>query len=342
MALYEPGLGYYMSDRVVLGREGDYLTSPEVSPVFGAMLGRQFHEIWQVAGSPSSFDLVEAGAGSGALARDILTWCRRTHPELFESIRYSIVEISPSLAERQKRRLRAEALDDRVDWLEEMPPDVSGVIFSNELLDAMPVHRIAVQGNALHEVYVTWDGSNFAEELRDALPAVCEYFEQSRVRPGEGCWAEVNLAAPAWTQEAAACLRQGVLLTMDYGYEAGELYAPWRSEGTLLCFRRHNPSTNPYTRIGRQDMTSHIDLTTVRKAGEEGGLATIGLVSQFQFLTNLGITEAIAAPEGGQLEEYFARRRAVTELLDPGGLGRISVLVQAKDISAQLTGLRAD
>ncbi|HVP05493.1 MAG TPA: SAM-dependent methyltransferase, partial [Dehalococcoidia bacterium] len=169
------------------------------------------------------------------------------------------------------------------------------------------------------------------------------YFDALGVRPGEGCRAEVNLDALAWVQEAARSLEHGFLLTIDYGYEADELYAPWRTGGTLLCFYRHNPGTDPYSRIGRQDMTSHIDLTSVRRTGEEAGLTTLGLVSQSQFLANLGIGEAMQPPEGGALEEYFARRRAVTELLDPAGLGRIRVLVQAKGAgAAHLAGLRAE
>jgi SAM-dependent MidA family methyltransferase len=343
MALYEPGLGYYTSERVVLGREGDYLTSPEVSPLFGAMLGRQLREMWETLGRPPAFDLVEAGAGSGVLARDVLSWARRTAPDLFDAARYTIVELSESLAARQRARLTAEGLAGKARWQNALPGGVAGCIFSNELLDAMPVHRVAVEGGELREVYVAWDGSRFSEELRDAPPRVAAYFDALGVRPGEGCRAEVNLDALAWVQEAARSLEHGFLLTIDYGYEADELYAPWRTGGTLLCFYRHNPGTDPYSRIGRQDMTSHIDLTSVRRTGEEAGLTTLGLVSQSQFLANLGIGEALQPPEGGELEEYFARRRAVTELLDPAGLGRIRVLVQAKGAgAAHLAGLRAE
>lgn len=341
MALYEPGLGYYTSDRVVLGREGDYLTSPEVTPIFGAMLGRQLREMWEALDRPSPFDLVEAGAGSGVLARDVLSWASRTAPEVFQAVRYTIVEISEPLRARQRSRLEAEGLAAKVRWLEELPMDITGVIFSNELLDAMPVHRVAVKDDKLLEVYVTWDGERFAEELRAPPPEVIAYFDAIGVRPAEGCRAEVNLAALDWTRDAARSLHRGFVLTIDYGYVTDELYAPWRTDGTLLCFYRHNPSSDPYVRIGRQDMTSHTDITSVRRAGESAGLRTLGLVSQSEFLANLGIGEAMQPPEGGELEEYFARRRAVTELLDPGGLGRIRVLIQAKDGGdIRLAGLR--
>lgn len=341
MALYEPGLGYYTSDRVVLGREGDYLTSPEVSPLFGAMLGRQLREMWEALDRPAPFDLVEAGAGSGVLARDVLFWASRTAPEVFEAIHYTIVEISESLRARQRSRLGAGGFAGKVRWLDELPMDITGVIFSNELLDAMPVHRVAVEDDKLRAVYVTWDGERFGEELRAPPPDVIAYFDAIGVRPAEGSRAEVNLAALDWIRCAARSLHRGFVLTIDYGYAADELYAPWRTDGTLLCFYRHNPSSDPYVRIGRQDMTSHIDITSVRRAGESAGLTTLGLVSQSEFLANLGIGEAMQPPEGGELEEYFARRRAVTELLDPGGLGRIRVLIQAKDAGdILLAGLR--
>jgi len=340
MALYEPGLGYYTGNRMVLGREGDYLTSPEVSPLFGAMLGRQLREIWDALGKPSPFDLVEAGAGSGALARDVLAWARRTAPDMFEAARYTIVEVSEPLVTRQESRLEAEGLADKVRWSRDIPASVTGVIFSNELLDAMPVDRVAVENGELRKVYVTYSAGNFGEELRAPAQEIAAYFERLSLLPGEGCRAEVNLDAAAWVRSAAAALDCGFLLTIDYGYEAADLYAPWRTDGTLLCFYRHNASTNPYTRLGRQDMTSHVDFTTIRRTGEEGSLETLGLITQSEFLANLGIGEAMQPRPGGDMEEYFARRRAVTELLDPGGLGRIRVLIQSKGVrDVRLAGL---
>jgi SAM-dependent MidA family methyltransferase len=342
MALYEPGLGYYTSDHVVLGREGDYLTSPEVSPIFGAMIGRQFREMWEKMGQPAEFALVEAGAGSGVLARDILTWSRRITPAFFDAIRYTIVEVSAPLRGRQRHRIEAEGFSETVRWLDELPGDVEGVIFSNELLDAFPVHLIANDSGALKEIYVTWRGEEFAEDLREPSHQAAAHLKWAGAVIPEGCRAEVNPKSIEWTRAAATSLRRGFIITIDYGYEIDGLYAPWRTDGTLLCFYKHNPGRDPYRRVGRQDMTSHIDLTSVRRAGEEAGLTTLGLVSQMEFLTNLGITEALQAAEGSDLEEYFARRRAITELLDPGGLGRISVLVQSRAVGdIRLTGLRS-
>lgn len=340
-ALYHPRHGYYCSRREKIGREGDYLTSPAVSPAFGVLVGRQLREMWQAMGQPARFDLVEAGAGTGLLARDVLRWARGHAPDFRAAAAYTIVEVSEALAERQRAALTDEGRD--VRWTSELPDGIAGCLLSNELLDSFPVHRLCLRDGELMEVFVGWDGVRFREELGPpSTPELEAYFRRLGLTPGEGCRAEVNLAAAEWMRRAGRALRRGFVLTFDYGYEADELYAPWRTDGTLLCFYRHNPSDDPYARIGRQDITSHLDFTTLRRAGEKAGLRTLGLVSQGEFLTNLGIGEALAPPGEGafDLEEYYARRQAVSELVDPAALGRIRVLVQAKGIErARLTGL---
>lgn len=343
MALYAPLLGYYTSRREKMGRSGDYVTSPEVSPLFGAMIGRQLREMWAEMGRPVQFQAVEVGAGTGALARDILRWARRADGAFAAALHYVIVEANEAPAERQRETIEAEGLSERVTWREALPKTVEGCILSNELLDAMPVHRVTVANGALREIYVTWNGA-FAEELRaPSTPDLTRYFEHLGVQPGEGCRAEVNLAAPDWVRSTATALSRGFLITFDYGYEAEDLYAPWRTDGTLLCFHRHNASADPYTRIGRQDITSHVDFTSVRRAGEDAGLTTLGIASQSEFLMNLGLPDALPAIGEGDtnLEEYYVRRRSVVELVDPAGLGRIKVMVQARGLhGAALTGLR--
>jgi SAM-dependent MidA family methyltransferase len=342
MALYEPRLGYYCSGRETMGRDGDYLTSPEVSPIFGVMVGRQLREMWEIMGSPARWDIVEVGAGNGTLCRDVLGWARQRAPELFEAIAYAIVEPIPSLETRQRKVLETESLEATVCWSREIPDAIEGFVVSNELFDSMPVHSVRVQDGELREAFIGWDGKHFREELQEPSTAEIErYFDRLGLMPGEGCSAEVNLGAVDWTTRVGGALRSGFSFTFDYGYEADELFAPWRKEGTLLCFYKHNPSNDPYARIGRQDMTSHVDFTSLRHAGEVAGLKTVGLVSQSEFLTNLGIGEAMPA-QGDELslEERLARRRAVSELVDPAGLGRIKVLLQAKSVQgASLRGL---
>lgn len=344
MALYAPELGYYTSRREQIGRSGDYVTSPAVSPIFGAMIGRQLREMWERLEGPPAFHVVEAGAGNGTLCRDVLRWSRGAAPGFHDRLRYTIIETSDALTDRQRERVEAEGLAAKVDWRTDFPEATEGCIVSNELLDAMPLHRVVLHDGGLREVYVSSDGGAFREEFGPLSTAEIDaYFQRLGVLPGEGCYAEVNLAAPAWMRLAGQALRRGFVLTFDYGYEAAELYAPWRTRGTFLCFYRHNPSDDPYARIGRQDMTSHVDFTTVRRAGEESGLSTLGIVPQSEFLMNLGLPDALPAIGEGEtnLEEYYVRRRAVVELVDPAGLGRIKALVQAKNVGeAALTGLR--
>jgi len=357
MALYHPHHGYYRSSREKMGRAGDYLTSPEVHPLFGHVVGRQLGEMWEIMGSPARFDLLEMGAGNGLLARDILLWAQRLHPAFFEALAYRVAETSPALAERQRDMLGALGLRLRrkVTWESDTAlaaGSVSGCLLSNELVDSFPVHRVAVEGGELREVYVVWREGRFAEELGSpSTPELHAYFQRLGLLPGEGCRAEVNLAALEWMRQVGGALARGFVLTFDYGHEATELYAPWRRDGTLLCFYRHNPSSDLYARIGKQDMTAHVDFTSVVEEGRRHGLEPLSITTQARFLAALGIGEALArlAPpqadpplaEDGQarppgatlpLEEYYARRRAITELLDAAGLGRIRVLVQARGV----------
>ena len=338
MALYHPLHGYYRSPREKMGRAGDYLTSPEVHPLFGHMVGRQLAEMWEVMGSPAHFDLLEMGAGNGLLARDILRWAQRLRPAFLEALTYRIAETSPPLVERQRHTLDALGLPDgKVTWEPGEAPvagSVSGCILSNELVDSFPVHRVTVEGGELREVYVVWKEGGFQEELGPpSTPELGAYFDRLGLLPGEGCRAEVNLAALVWMRQVAGALARGFILTFDYGHEARDLYAPWRRDGTLLCFYRHNPSSDPFARVGKQDMTAHVDFTSLVEEGRRHGLEPLGITTQSRFLAALGIGEALARPDAELfLEEYYARRRAVSELLDPAGLGRIHVLVQAKGV----------
>ena len=343
--LYDDRLGYYAT-RHPMGREGDYLTSPEVHPMFGGLVAKQLAEMWRALGEPTTFDVVEQGAGTGRLAYDVLRWASRREPGLFAATRYRIVEISASLRERQQQALSA-LPGSKVEWLDELPDAIEGVVSTNELLDSFPVHRVTQQSSRLLEVYVSNSAGEFVEDVRDpSTPRIDEYFAGLGLQPADGCTVEVNLHAVDWMAEVATKLRRGFVLTFDYGYEAAELYAPWRRDGTLMGFYQHNPSHDPYARIGKQDLTAHVDFTSIKRAGEELGLEVAGFTTQARFLASLGIggaLEEIAREEPGALEEYYARRRAVTELIDPAGLGRIRVLAQRKGMgTSELTGFLVD
>jgi len=343
MCLYHPRYGYYAAPRPPMGRGGDYLTSPELGPIFPALLGRQLAEMWEVMGRPRPFQVVEVGGGTGALARGLLLWARRHRPHFYRALAYAVVERSPALRALARRALVAAGLGGKVSFPRELAPhSVEGCILSNELVDSFPVHRVYREGGRLLEVYVDWDGA-FREELGPpSRPEIEAYFRRLGLLPGEGCYAEVNLEAVAFMRWAGQVLARGFVLTIDYGHEAQELYAPWRREGTLMCFYRHRPSPSPYLRPGAQDMTAHVDFTTLVEAGREVGLRPLGLTTQARFLARLGIEEALRAP-GLDMEEYMARRRAVGALTDPAGLGRLRILVQEKGVGeCRLRGLEEE
>lgn len=342
--LYHPQLGYYAA-RAPMGRDGDYLTSPEVHPIFGALVGKQIAQLWELLGRPGRFDLVEQGAGTGALARDLLRWAARRAPDFASALHHRIVEISSSLRGRQEETLSTGGA--RVEWLDRLPDEIEGCLLSNELLDSFPVHRVVCEDGELHEIYVSWRDGRFEEVHRAPSTArIAAYFADLGLLPGDGCSAEVNLRAIDWMADAARALRRGFVLTLDYGYDAPDLYAPWRRDGTLFCFYRHNASADPYARIGKEDLTTHVDFTSLVRAGDRHGLEVAGCTTQARFLAALGIgagVDAVAKESPEALEEYYARRRAVQELIDSAGLGRIRVLAQRKGLpAAPLIGFRED
>jgi SAM-dependent MidA family methyltransferase len=226
-----------------------------------------------------------------------------------------------------------------------LPADdgIEGCILSNELLDALPFRRVRKRGGALHELLVGLDGDRFVDIEAEPSSGVRAYFDALGLEPGEGCEAEAGLAARDWTVRAASALKRGYLLSLDYGYEAHELYAPWRRRGTLLTFYRHTSGDDPYARVGRQDITASVDFTTLQRAGEQAGLTTLGLTKQADMLSALGALEFLGTPPPEQLEAYYALRRGVIELSDAAGLGRIRALFQGRGVPATLpAGLQTD
>jgi SAM-dependent MidA family methyltransferase len=332
-ALYHPRHGYYFTQDPTL----DFQSSPNVHPVFGAAIGRQVGAFWRAMGRPSRFDVFEAGAGSCRLAADILRYLRMAEPEAYGATRYVVQDVTLNAASAAVRLEAAGVPEGKVEVAAALPASaqVEGVILSNELLDALPFHRVRRREGVLHELLVGLDGESLVDVEAEPRPDIVAHLEALGASPGEGCDAEVSLAAPAWMRRAALALKRGYVLTLDYGYEAPELYAPWRKRGTLLTFYRHTPGDDPYARIGRQDITASVDFTSVIRAGEEAGLTTERFTAQGEYLATLGIGEALSKPPAADLlEAYVALRKAVIELADPGGLGRIRVLVQSKGVDA--------
>ncbi len=327
LALYQPVHGYYAAPDERIGPRGDYLTSPEISPLFGATAGRQVAEVWRLLGEPDPFTVVEPGPGNGALAADLLRWAARAEPRLRRALRYVLVERFDQQRLRQRRQLDAEP---GVSWSAALPAGITGCIISNELLDALPVHLVRRHADRLEEAYVERQAGGFRLVWQaPSTVAIPAYFAALGLMPAPDAVAEVNLEAPAWLAAAAATLAAGALLTLDYGYPARRLYAPWRRQGTLMTFYRHTPGDDPLQRVGRQDITAHVDFTSVARAGLDAGLELSGFTTQAGFLTALGLHEALSIPPG---EELFARRRAVDALTEASGLGRVRVLALTRGL----------
>jgi SAM-dependent MidA family methyltransferase len=344
LALYHPNYGYYSSGNVEIGKEGDFFTSSSLGADFGELLAEQFIEMAEIL-AVQPFTLVEVGAGSGILARDILDYLRRRYGDFYENLNYIIVEQSAGLIDRQKETLGE--YRDKVSWREweEIDPIV-GCVFSNELIDAFPVHQVIVQDRELREIYVTI-GEPFAEVVDElSTEEIRAYFDTVGVNVSsyaEGYRTEVNLHALRWLEKVSAKIDRGYVVTVDYGYPAQRYYNPQRYRGTLQCYFEHKRHDNPYINLGRQDITAHVDFTALEKWGEKVGLSEIGFTRQGMFLMALGLGDRLMELSSGaiDIQMIFARRDALHQLIDPTGLGGFGVLVQGKRVPRSgLRGLR--
>jgi SAM-dependent MidA family methyltransferase len=323
LALYHSDFGYYAAARQRSGRAGDFFTSVDVGPLFGELLAVQLAEMWRLLGAPSRFDLVEAGAGNGRLARDVLDALEREAPACCAATALHLVERSAAARGAQRDTLGSHAgrLASSGDTL---PTGITGVIFANELLDALPPHQVVMREGGLREVRVVERGGALvAMEGPVSTPEIARYLERVGAALSPGCTAEVNLAARDWMEEAAHALHRGFLLVIDYGHEAAELFSPMHAAGTLRTFRRHTTTSAERGWLddpGGSDITSDVDLTGVRLAAEAAGLETLAALDQTYFLMGLGAAERLARDATGSVAA-LRRRLAATTLLLPGGLG---------------------
>ena len=331
LVLYDPRRGYYLACDPTL----DYQSSPNVHPVFGACIARQITGFWRELGCPSPFTVFEAAAGNGRLCADILRAVWNSEPDLYTVIRYVQHDLSLEGEAGLERLFAAGVPAGKIEIAAALPDSASieGCIISNELLDALPFDRVRKRDGTLWEIRVGYDGDRFIDVEAEPSADILSYFESLGLEPGEGCDAEVNLEAPRWMMQAATSLKRGYILTLDYGYDGPDLYASWRKRGTLLTFYRQTSDEDPYARIGRQDITASIDFTTLVRTGESAGLTTVAQATQAEYLATLGIGDALAQlPAAGELESFYALRRAAIELTDTSGLGRIRVLLQSKGL----------
>jgi SAM-dependent MidA family methyltransferase len=322
LALYHPEHGYYAGAGQRSGKAGDFYTSVDVGPLFGELLAVQFAEMHALLARDApgaAFDLVEAAAGNGRLSHDVLDAAERHHPAFYASARLTLVERSAAARQSQRDGLGSHAVK-LAESRPDLPAAVRGVIFANELLDAMPAHAVVMRGGTLREIYIDHREGRLVEvEGALSTPALAEYFDWVGARLDEGARAEVSLAAREWVRGAAGALSAGFLVLIDYGHTAAELYSRTHAGGTLMAYHRHTAGAVDWlSRPGEVDLTTHVDLTALRLTAESAGLTTVGVVDQTYFLTALGLAERL---ETGHDRSSVARRLAAKTLVMPGGLG---------------------
>jgi len=339
-ALYEPGHGYYRRPEPGPGREGDFLTAPEAHPIFGAAIGRLVEEVWRALGRPEPFTVTEHGAGTGALAAGLLGGLRASESPLDMVVRYWPVEIEQARLAALTDRLAAAGLDDKL--VDE--PAMTQAVIANEVLDALPVHRVIGRGGALKELFVGIERDRFAWiEDGPSTPALPSRLEAEGVALEEGQVTEICLALDDWLADATADLERGVVILVDYAAEPPELHGAARPTGTLRAFARHAVNADPLRHVGRQDLTATVDLAAVRKAVTNAGLDPVGETTQAELLATAGTT-ALTAPflRTGDLQSAITLRSALARLMDPRGMGGYRVLVYGRGLppGTQLEALR--
>ncbi len=315
MALYYPDLGYYTSRKCRIGKAGDYYTSPNLSPAFGEMLGRQLEEMWRILGE-KEFTVVEMGAGMGILSGDIYEHLKKNQ-ELYDYLNYCIIEKSDSIEELS---------------------GMTGCIFSNELVDAFPVHQVIME-DELMEVFVDYkDG--FYETLKPASNELKDYLKEMGVVLRPGFRTEINLDAIKWIEEISKALEKGYVITIDYGYPSVELYQDYRSSGTFMCYYRHTTNDNPYQHVGEQDMTSHVNFSALEHWGRKNGLESCGLTDQAHFLLGLGIEGYLRELQESDPANYLKKMLPVKNLMMEMG-ETFKILIQKKGTDCSgLSGLK--
>ena len=343
--LYDQQYGYYNSGTVSIGSQGDFFTSASLGKDFGELLAVQFREMWHKLGCPAPFYVVEMGAGNGELAQDVLNFFSNSNDndDLIRAIKYVIIEQSPALIKEQQELLKSFGNFDLTwkTWTDLADESIEGCFFSNELVDAFPVHLVTKSNNQLQEVYLKIQDHKLTEVIDQiSTEKIAQYFDLIKIdllQPEypDGYRSEVNLNALDWVSAIALKLKRGYILTIDYGYAAKKYYRPSRSRGTLQCYYQHRYHDNPYVNLGYQDLTAHVDFTALERQGELSGLQTIGFTQQGLFLMALGLGDRLNELSSGKynISEIFKRRDALHQLINPTGLGGFGVLIQGKNLN---------
>jgi SAM-dependent MidA family methyltransferase len=348
LALYHSQYGYYMRqpddvDAERIGLAGDFYTSSDVHPILGQAIAAQARQMDELLGRPTPFTIVEMGAGKGLFARDCLAAIHAEQDDFASRVRYVLIERSPAMRELQHRNLAHWfSKPGLVTWVESLgglaPQSVTGLFFSNELIDAFPVHRIQVTDGRTEELFVDHRDGRFAGCLMPlSTPALAQSLHQLDETWPNGYRTEVNLLAVDWMEQVARRMDRGFVLTIDYGHTAQDLYRPDRKDGTFLCYFQQLTNEDPFIRVGEQDMTAHVNFSSLATVGETHGLHVTGFTNQMSFLMGLGVEEMIE-----ELEPESPAFRAALHLLKPNGMGStFKVLVQHKGIDRpELDGLK--
>lgn len=341
--LYHPHYGYYNAERERVGKFGDYYTSPTIHRIFGELIAKQLEEMWKIMGE-GTFSVVEIGANRGWLCYDIVQCIRKEYPEFYQYLHYTIIETNPYAQERQRALLDSiESVDKKISWHTHTRDGFSfdkiqGCFLSNEFIDALPVHRLKVKNKTLKEIYVGYNGLEFFEtEDEVSTHALERHFVTLSLTREEGHVYEVNLDAAEWLRHISERLRKGFVITIDYGDTIDGIYREGATDGTLRCFYKHTVNKNYYDRPGEQDITAHVDFTSLMNMGKSFGLEVTGFTKQSHYLIALGILERLAT-----MSNNFETLLKVKNLFHPEGMGEIfKVLIQHKNIeNPQLMGLR--
>jgi SAM-dependent MidA family methyltransferase len=336
LALYAPGLGYYAAGAAKLGKAGDFVTAPEMTPLYATALARQVAAILAVT---AGREIVELGGGSGRLAADLLR--ALASREALPS-RYAILEPSPDLRERQRATIARDAAPHatRVAWLDALPAAIEGAVLANEVLDALPVHLVARRDGAWLERGVAWDGARGAFTWAER-PAETRLAALAAARfPADGDYlSEINPAAEALVEDAGRRIAHGAMVIIDYGFPASEYYHPQRDQGTLMGHYRHRVHDDPFLWPGLSDLTAHVDFSAIAAAGERAGLEVAGFAAQAPFLMGCGILDALAATGSPDSAAYLKAAAPVQKLLSPAEMGELfKVLGLAKSASIAWPG----
>jgi len=332
LALYHPEYGYYSGGRARIGKRGDYYTSPSVHPAFGEVLGRFICCAWESV-EVADFTIVEIGGGKGFLALDILDSIKRDNPALYDVLSYSILELSPRIREEGEIVLREHL--PKVKWIDSLSSlePVTGVFISNELVDSFPFHRAKFKDGKMFEIFVALRDDDFVEVLGEpSSPDLKGYFEGYDLGFEDEQEVEINLRAKEWLLEVGSSLSSGFVLTIDYGFLAPELYSTVRMKGTFRCFYKHTINENPYSYIGEQDITAHVDFSNLIRVGESLGLNAIKYTTQGQFMVDWGVLDIMERYSSSDIASQKSRM-AIKNLFLPELMGdRFKVLIQAKEL----------